>query len=257
MKRLPLLAAALALVVLPGAARADEAEVHTMHCLHACPNGAPAGNDLVVREIYTLSSNDARKLADWVAYRVTAETIGSGGERDWAPDPWLAPDETLEPPDYDGANRALRTDRGHQAPLASLAGTGRGDDTNLLSNITPQSSALNQGPWVRLENAERDLIRAGGLDTLYVLTGPLYEREMAPLPGADEGHVVPSGYWKVLVTADGRLSAFVMNQDMARNAPHCGARVPLEEVERRSGLSFFSRLFERQFLSLDAGLGCR
>ena len=71
-----------------------------MHCLHACPNGAPAGNDLVVREIYTLSSNDERKLADWVAYRVTAETIGSGGERDWAPDPWLAPDETLEPPDY-------------------------------------------------------------------------------------------------------------------------------------------------------------
>lgn len=256
MRRLPVLFAILAFAA-PGAAAADSAEVHTFHCLHACPNGAPATNDLVVREIYTLSSNDSRKFADWVAYRVTAETIGSGGERDWAPDPWLAPDETLEPPDYSGANATLRVDRGHQAPLASLAGTGRGDDTNLLSNITPQSSALNQGPWVRLENAERDLVRRGGLEVVYVLTGPLYERAMAPLPRADEPHTVPSGYWKVLVTEDGRLSAFVMGQDMARNADFCGARVSLEEVERRSGLSLFPRLFERQFLSLDSDLGCR
>ena len=61
------------------------------------------------------------------------------------------------PDDYTGANAALGTDRGHQAPLASFAGTDHWRDTNVLSNITPQASALSQGPWARLETRVRDL----------------------------------------------------------------------------------------------------
>ncbi len=64
-------------------AMAQQSEVHTFHCLNGCPVGAPATNDLVVREIYTLSSNDLTKLADWVAYRVTRESIGQSRDRDW------------------------------------------------------------------------------------------------------------------------------------------------------------------------------
>ena len=40
------------------AALASDGELHTFHCLFGCPLGAPATNDTVVREIYTLSSND-------------------------------------------------------------------------------------------------------------------------------------------------------------------------------------------------------
>lgn len=64
-------------------------ELHTFHCLHGCPVGAPAIDDIVVREIYTLASNDLTKVADWVAYRVTPATIGRSGERDWQPDSTL------------------------------------------------------------------------------------------------------------------------------------------------------------------------
>jgi endonuclease G len=237
------------------AALAQDAEVHTFHCLHSCPVGAPATNDLIVREIYTLSSNDDTKFADWVAYRITPQTIGSSGARAWRADPWLAPRETLEPPDYNGAPAALSIDRGHQAPLASFSGTAHPEDTNVLSNITPQAAALNQGPWVRLETAERALVQRSAAP-VYVLTGPLYERDMRPLPRADEPHRVPSGYWKVVMTQDGRLSSFVMDQGMARNAPHCGARAPLADIERRSGLQFFPMLRTRSFRSLDAELGC-
>ena len=86
----------------------------------ACPSGSPITNDIVIRDIYILSSNDATKFADWVAYRVTREAIGRSESRNWKSDPWLADNETLEPPDYTGANAALGTDRGHQAPLASF-----------------------------------------------------------------------------------------------------------------------------------------
>lgn len=241
-----------------GPAAADPAEIHTFHCLHGCPMGASETNDLVVREIYTLSSNDLTKMADWVAYRVTRDTIGKSEGRAWKPDPWLAPEETLEPDDYTGAPKALKIDRGHQAPLASFSGTPHAAETNYLSNITPQLAALNQAPWMRLESAERTL--AATVD-VYVATGPLYEAEMPTLPQGDEPHRMPSGYWKVVATeADGvtRVTAFIMEQETPRAEAYCSKRVPLGEVELRALLRLFPRLdpAARNFQPLDAALGC-
>jgi endonuclease G len=245
-----------------GLARADEAEIHTFHCLHGCPSGASATNDLIVREIYTLSTTDRTKFADWVAYRVTSDTVGTSEGRRWQADPWLAEEETLEPNDYDGAPTALRIDRGHQAPLAAFSGTAFAEDTNILSNITPQSSALNQAPWQYLEAQERRFVTrsdsAEPLKVLYVLTGPLYERPMPamPMPEGYERHRVPSGYWKVLATEDGRMTAFIFDQDTSRNANYCDFRVTLEALEIRADLTLFPRLVERAFTPLDAEVGC-
>ncbi|PZU78649.1 MAG: endonuclease [Sphingomonas sp.] len=246
---------AIFLAASTGAARADDAELHTFHCLHGCPIGAPGIDDIIVREIYTLASNDLTKMADWVAYRVTPDSIGPSGERKWAADPWLDPGETLEKEDYDDAPKTLGIDRGHQAPLAGQSGTPFAADTNILSNITPQGAALNQGPWQRLEAKENDLATTRNI-AVYVLTGPLFERVMPPMPKADERHRVPSGYWKVLVTADGRLAAFIMDTTAPRTLDHCAARVTLDEVELRSRLGLFPRLPKRSFSDLSPDLGC-
>jgi endonuclease G len=184
---------ALALSLSATPALAKDGELHSFHCLDGCPLGAPATNDTVVREIYTLSSNDITKLADWVAYRVTPESIGPSGNRDWQADPSLANDETLTPDDYKDAPKTLHIDRGHQAPLASFAGTPFVSETNILSNITPQASALNQGPWVRLEDQERALAKKENT-AVYVYTGPLFERMMRAMPNGPAIHRVPSGY---------------------------------------------------------------
>ncbi len=88
---------------------ADSANLNTFHCLFGCPVGAPANDDLIVREIYTLSSNPVTKLADWVAYRVTPDTIGPSQDRIWTADPWLGGDETLTP--YTSAARRRITPR--------------------------------------------------------------------------------------------------------------------------------------------------
>lgn len=243
----------LAVVALPSAAVADDAELHTFHCLHGCPVGAPATNDTVVREIYTLSSNDLTKMADWVAYRVTKESIGISGDREWRADPWLGADETLNPPAYDAASDTLHIDRGHQAPLASFSGTPSAADTNVLSNITPQSSALNQGPWVRLENRERELAKRLAVP-VYVLTGPLYERMMRTLPNGGDYQRVPSGYWKVVALADGRATAFVFDQSDPRIRDVCTARVTIRHVELRSRLRLFPEATAA--MPLDTELDC-
>jgi hypothetical protein len=56
-------------------------EVHAPACLYVYPQGAPANNDLVVRSIYILSSNEDTKFADRVAYLATAKTIAGTKRR--------------------------------------------------------------------------------------------------------------------------------------------------------------------------------
>jgi len=125
-------------------AQAQRPEIHCKHFFYGYPYGTPLSNDLIIRDIYALSNNDFTKFADWVAYKLTTrETIGDLNiERNWKADPWLDPDETLEPSspdDYEKANAKLKTDRGHQAPLASFKGSIHASHTNYLSNITPQN----------------------------------------------------------------------------------------------------------------------
>ena len=244
-------------------------ELHADLCMHGCPSGSPATNDLIIRDIYILSSNDATKFADWVAYRVTQNTIGPTARRTWRADPWLAANETLEPDDYIGANAALNTDRGHQAPLASFTGTDDWEATNYLSNITPQRSALNQGAWVRLESAVRTLAEERATDPIYVMTGPLYEREMPSMPGADELHRVPSGYWKIIAmeeNGDVKIAAFLFDQDTPRRAEFCEESfvTSVRTIEDKAELNFFPELTPADQDRLETGaatlltdLGCR
>ena len=254
MRRLSLFTALALIWSTPAGATGNE--LYTYHCLFGCPIGAPATNDTIVREIYTLSSNDLTKQADWVAYRITPQTVArSRDDRNYRIDPWLDPSETLDESHYDGVRAVLPVDHGHQAPLAAFSGTSQWDDTNFNSNMTPQASALNQGPWQRLESRERALVEQTN-GPVYVYTGPLFERFMRPMPAAPELHRVPSGYWKIVALADGRISAFIMDQNTPRNADFCASRVSLMELQLRSRLQFFPMRADVPLGVLDAELGC-
>ncbi|RYF00141.1 MAG: DNA/RNA non-specific endonuclease [Oxalobacteraceae bacterium] len=125
----------------------------------------------------------------------------------------------------------------------------------MLSNITPQSPALNQGPWNALETQERLL--AQRLNTaVHVYTGPLYERMMAPLPAGPVLQRVPSGYWKVVALQDGRLTAFIFDQATPRAFKYCDGRSSLVQVILRSRLKLFPMADPAALRSLDAEIGC-
>ncbi|AMK13036.1 hypothetical protein AWY79_15840 [Pseudodesulfovibrio indicus] len=213
------------------------------HTIYGLPIGTPETNTLIARPIYCLSNNRETKFADWVAYRVDAQTVSGNSvtKRNWKADPDLAEDETLEPDDYRGASDKLNTDRGHQAPLASFKGTDYWYMTNYLSNITPQKKDLNQGAWKAVEDQVRELALK---QPVYVVTGPLYEREMEALPGADEPHRVPSGYWKIVAVQNHGefpllVTAYIFDQATGRKSTITEHVVTVDEVERRAGLDFF------------------
>ena len=235
----------VSIVTITGNVYANFSEIHCKHFVFGIPLGAPDSNDLIIREIYALSSNDSTKFADWVAYQLDPGTVTGDVQtkRKWKVDPYLAPNETLEPDDYTGAHDALKTDRGHQAPLASFKGTPYWHQTNYLSNITPQKSNLNQGPWRVLEERVRKFVRAG--NTVHVITGPLYEKEDEELPQSDEEHIVPSGYWKIIIFQqknDIMTAAFIFSQNTARDARTSDHLVSIDEIERRCGLDFLWEL---------------
>lgn len=227
-----------------GFSQSERPEIHCKHFLFGYPWGADSSNDMIIRDIYALSNNDSTKFADWVCYRLTKDNLGDAEtNRNWNPDPWLSDAETLEPTDYKGAYNALSTDRGHLAPLASFKGTEYWYETNYLSNITPQKSKMNRGVWKNLEEATRNL-----LDTfqfVFVMTGTLYEREMPTLPGADEEHQIPSGFWKivttVLPTGSIRVAAYIIDQNTT-NSDFNNYLVTVDEIEERSGFDFFWEL---------------
>ena len=239
----------------------------TDHCgTYGCPSGAPSSNTVVDRDIYVLSNNRTTKFADWAAYQVTPNTIdGPTRSRNWKSDPNIASAYTLEPSDYKDANAVLGTDRGHQVPLASFSNTSSWSDTNYLSNITPQDADLNQGPWVKLENAVRNFVRQS--NNVYVVTGPLYEWNYGSLPRANERHTIPSGYFKVVTTISSsnwvETSAFVMEQDSRRSDNYCAKEVTVNEVESRTGLNIMPSMpgykeypVEGRLGGLTSELGC-
>lgn len=223
-------------------------EIHSEHFCYGYPLGSPITNDLVIRRSYALSNNDFTKLADWVSYRVRSSSLAAEEDtnRSWSRDPFLDDQETLEPDDYRDAFITLSVDRGHQAPLASFQGTPDWAETNFLSNITPQRSDLNRGVWLQLENHERNLVRAGF--DLCVMTGPLFERPMPPLPRADEFHLVPSGYWKVWIAFPQqpdqpiRAAGFIFDQETPRTADLSTGLVPIRVIEQRARLQLLWQL---------------
>jgi len=231
-------------LLVPGIA--GSGEIYSKHFIAGIPLGAPESSSLLFRDLYVLSANSITKFADWVSYMLTPhETMGDLDlEREWKADPWLCEAVTLEPSpdDYRGASKQLQYDRGHLAPLGSFKGSRFASQVNYYSNIAPQKAGLNRGPWVILESSVRSLVKKYG--TVWVMTGPLYERNMPSLPGADEIHVVPSGFWKIVAIKsddDIRATAFIMDQE-AVSGDLKKYLVTIDDVEKRSGLNFFWRL---------------
>ncbi len=222
-------------------------EIHCKHFFYGYPLGAPPSNDLIVRDLYALSSNDTTKFADWVCCYLTCHEVDGDLdlERNWRTDPWLAPSETLtaKPVDRDAYRNQKTYDRGHLAPLAAFKGSRFASQVNYYSNIVPQRPDLNRGPWEELESKVRDLVLRHG--SAWVMAGPIYEVNMPPLPNCDDSHTVPSAFWKIVAISDHgtlHVAAFIMEQTAPRTSPVLNYLTTVDEVEKRAGLDFFWQL---------------
>ena len=235
-----------------------ETKIESPHCPVGCPEIHIDGNTMIFERLYALSHNPRTKFADWVAYEVDVQNFGTHTNRNWSNQPLLAEDERLEEKDYKGAYKKLKTDRGHQVPLASFTGNKYWYTLNYLSNITPQSSALNQHAWQELESAVRSAVSFR--DTLYVISGPIYADNAMILPGADETHKLPSAYYKIVYKPNEKLTSaeaavFLMDQGLSKDTDFCSTLSDFNTLRSRLPYDLPGNL--RESGKIASRLGCQ
>ncbi|KAF8423665.1 mitochondrial nuclease [Tirmania nivea] len=149
-------------------------------------------------------------------------------------------------------------DRGHQAPAADAKWSQSSmDETFLLTNMCPQvGTGFNRDYWAHFEDFCRRLVKH--YPSVRIITGPLYLPQRTPegkwkveyeVVGNPPNIAVPTHFYKILIgegkTADGTVAvaAFVMpNQVISNSTPLKTFEVPVEMVERASGLEFLGKL---------------
>lgn len=203
-------------------------------------------NYLVVGEGSIFSYNNSRGGANWVAWRTTRDDVGDSIPRpDFRPDPRL-PEwyDRIGYYDYSGSGY----DRGHLVPSADRFASERlNEETFMMSNIVPQTGALNQYPWNEFEMYVRS--EAWKKRDVYQIAGCYGEA------GRLKGKVtVPTNCWKVaMIMPRGRSPQLVdkSTRIIAVDMPNIRGiekkkwqtyQTTIREIEQRTGLNIFPHL---------------
>lgn len=191
---------------------------------------------------YLLGWSDVRAGALWVSYQLAAVDDASIGSRPGFSSDW----RTLWPIGT-GSYSGSGYDRGHLAPnyaIAAVHGRQAQLATFNMSNILPQTPALNRQLWQRLEEVVMDHF-APRFQQLQVITGPVYAEGLTNAMQRVGFVEVPKAFYKIIVAPHPETPlalAFIMPQDVQGNEPLDNYLVTIDEIEARTGLNFFPDL---------------
>ncbi|HEV7348223.1 DNA/RNA non-specific endonuclease [Telluribacter sp.] len=140
-------------------------EIESIHLSLGNPTAAKADtttpdNYLMLKEEYALSYNRSKRHANWVAWELSNDWIGSSDRQDnFRPNPAL-PAGWYRVVISDYTNSGF--DGGHLCPSADRTNSDQSNAaTFLMTNIIPQAPQLNREAWARLEDYCRDLVGKG------------------------------------------------------------------------------------------------
>ena len=153
-------------------------------------------------------------------------------------------------------NKPLNLQRGHMLPSASRYNSWQTNaQTFYATNIMPQNGTLNSGVWGDVEIATRN---SACQDTLYVVVGTLFEDGARRITARNRDITVPSHCYKLLLrTRSGKTGkkisditsadelvciGFLFENGDPKGVTMASSAVPVAEIERRSGFSFFSSI---------------
>ncbi|KAK4668685.1 nuclease [Podospora pseudoanserina] len=231
-------------------------------------------SDLASRTSFISSYDRRTRNPHWVAEHITPQSLSlKSGDRknsQFLEDPSIPEKFRAKLKDYFRSGY----DRGHQVPAADCKWSQSAmDETFYLSNMCPQvGEGFNRDYWAHFEDFCRRL--TSKYPSVRVVTGPLYlprkeedgkwyvkyEVVGSPAPNV----AVPTHFYKVIFaeekdSKDGPVAvgAFVLpNAVISNSKPLQEFEVPLEVVERASGLEFADKLDVRRRKRLCAETSC-
>ncbi len=235
------------------------------------PSDAPAdteleSNYLMVKPQYTLSSNAASLVPNWVAWHLGQENIGEADRSDdFRPDTQLPQNwYAVKKADYQFNKYGF--DRGHVCPSADRTASKEDNSmTFLMTNMVPQTPDNNRVIWMHFETFERELVAAG--NEVYIIAGPYGSGGTSPKGTFDNIPItlksgetlymnVPAFTWKVLIALpegsgdldriDSSITAIAINVPNQTGMQKTGDWeqfiCSINDIEAMTGYDFFELL---------------
>lgn len=194
-----------------------------------------------VKKEYTgmdISFNPNAHIPNWVAWELTAEETQGTEKRkaSFRPDYDVEGCPTLD--DY----RNSGYQRGHMVPAGDMKWSPEAmSESFYLTNMCPQTSALNSGAWNKLENKCRMLAVNQG--PVYIIAGPVIDGKPIEYIGQSRVYV-PGKFFKVILSpysTPARGIGFIFpNGRVDGGMQKCA--VSIDDVEALTGHDFFSSL---------------
>ncbi len=218
--------------------------------------GLPAtlpGDELVKHAAIVLGFSPKFKQARWVSHIIIPDVINGVVFRtnDFRPDSAVKSGSAVEA-DYflkflqsDSTYKydAFGYDRGHLAPSADFRWSKKAlSESYFYSNMSPQLADFNRGSWGELEDAIRGYIYRNPASQLYVITGPFLEDGLPKIERGINKLSIPKRYWKVVMDLKNKKAIGFIMPNEAIKKPLKSFAVPINEIEKQTGLDFFSKL---------------
>jgi endonuclease G len=199
--------------------------------------GLPDSVNLIYRNEYVISYDSQKKIPRWVSWYLDSTWLGEtkrykGG---------FMSDQGVKSSDYNGSGY----DRGHLCPSNErTASPTMNRNTFLMSNITPQTKALNQGVWRNLEAFYESKSRE---KSIFVIAGTITHTDRRI-----KGKIwIPDSCYKIVIVFQNKVdsssevySAKMPNIDGIRNDKWQKYKVTIRDLEISTGLNFLSALGE-------------
>ncbi|CAM4192866.1 DNA/RNA non-specific endonuclease [Zobellia nedashkovskayae] len=214
------------------------------------PKTSVAGNlmpssttgEIVEHSHYMLSYNEPFEQAEWVAYTLKKEHLTHDDRKR----PYFIEDPKVRSKSADWRNyKGSGYDRGHLCPAGDRRFTKQAyNETFYTSNISPQNREFNAGVWNELEMQVRMWAKQYG--EIFVVTAGVLENGLKEI--GDEDVDVPKYYYKIIARGKGdnlKMVAFLMEGKQS-SKPLKQFSVPVDEIEKRTGIDFFEKLPKEQ-----------
>ncbi len=200
----------------------------------------PQNQDYESRAGYFYSYNQGRKVVNWISYKLDGSDV-KGKElslRSFHKD--SAESMCATPEDYD----RYGYDMGRLKPRSAARNNNHEmREVHNMLNIAPMDVAFSKGAWRILDNMIAGW--AVVFDSIYVVTGPIYERKHPEMIGESRVNV-PDKFFKVILVRNGldlaAIGFIVPNNSEANNLNQFA--MPIDSVEAKTGYNFFPDLPE-------------
>jgi DNA/RNA endonuclease G (NUC1) len=221
--------------------------------------GAPKNLDdsrpvqILVNQGYVVGFCPDRLQPVWSAYRVAYATDDVKYDRPlvYYDDMRLEEEQRIGPKTF-GKIGGIQLNVGHMTPnevINRQFGRLAQMETFLMSNMSPQYGSLNQGVWLKLEDAIRNIKDDPGKDHVWVTIGPIFGQQIEYVSrGRDKKLPIPESYFCITIDpfmypynrpSSVHMDCFIIPQDAPRDSSPLDYPATLAEIEDATNLEFF------------------